>query len=325
MIYPLYTVGFVYVLTNPSMQGIVKIGLTSRLPEDRAKDLYTTGVPEAFEVAYRTTTSYPQAVERRVHQLLDDYRTDQKREFFRVSVNKAIDAVRLALIETASIDSWKCLRLHTFATGDRASLTLKAGQVFVLISYESLADVMADNAEVIDFWQAHSDGDILEIYATDSRTHIAGFSDGDIESTDDPVPYLNREKTVANSLINGRERLVPGERLVWLPAPEDADRELSVVFEAQNYCQIVSRTFEPAIGVHGLPLLLNDFLLDSKLWPIANYNSVHEALALSVPRNWSPRQDDDSHDSMWQSIGSEPPNAEYWLPQLKQQKKKRKS
>ena len=226
--------------------------------------------------------------------------------------------MRLALIETASIDSWKGLK-HTFMTGDRAVLTLKAGQVFVLINYESFLDVMADNAKVIDFWQAHSDGDLLEIYATDSAKHVSGFSDGDSGITDDPVPYLDREKNVANSLINGRESLMSGERLVWIPAPEDAEKETSVVFESRNYCQIVSRTSNPVIGSHGLPLLLNDFLLRTELWSEANRLAVHEALQLPAPRTWSPRQ---NRDSSWETIGSDPPNAEYWLPQLKKKIKK---
>lgn len=38
--------GIVYVLTNPSMPGMVKIGMTERSEMDaRLKELYTTGVP----------------------------------------------------------------------------------------------------------------------------------------------------------------------------------------------------------------------------------------------------------------------------------------
>ena len=318
MLTPMYTVGFVYVLTNDSMPGLVKIGYTSRLTEDRAQDLYQTNIPEPYKIAYRTTTSWYREVESRVHVLLNEYRINASREFFRISVDKAINAVRLALIETASIDSWKGLK-HTFATGDRAALTLKAGQIFVVINYESCHDVMADNAKVIDFWQSHSDGDVLEIYATDSATHVSGFSDGDSGGTDDPVPYIDRDKNIANSVINGRERLMSGERLVWLPAPEDVKKETSVVFESQNYCQIISRTSTPVIGSHGLPLLLNDFLLRTELWHEANRLAVHSALELPAPRNWSPRQ---NRDSSWETIGSDPPTAEYWLKQLKKTIKK---
>ena len=315
---PAYTVGFVYVLTNESMPGTVKIGLTSGLPEDRAKKLYTTGVPQPFEVAYRTATSRPEAVERRAHELLHKYRTNAGREFFRVTVAEAVDAVRRAAVEAAGIGSWESPTQHLLKLGDRLALTLESGQVFALIGYHSFDDILAGKANIIDLWQAHSDGDLLEIFGTGSAGHVAGFSDGDPGGTDDPVPYLDRGKTVANGLINGRERLMPGERLVWLPAPEDSETETSVVFEARDYCQVVSRTWSPALGPNGLPLLLNDFM-HTDVWPAAD-RAIREALALSAPRTWAPRQD---RGLQWETIGSQPPNPEHWLPQLKRRHRKR--
>ena len=45
--------GIVYVLTNPCMPGIVKIGMTERKNiEARLKELYTTGVPLPFECKF---------------------------------------------------------------------------------------------------------------------------------------------------------------------------------------------------------------------------------------------------------------------------------
>ena len=45
--------GIVYVLTNPAMPGIVKIGKTSRGSIDaRLNELYSTGVPVPFECAF---------------------------------------------------------------------------------------------------------------------------------------------------------------------------------------------------------------------------------------------------------------------------------
>jgi hypothetical protein len=38
--------GYIYVLTNPNMPGLVKIGYTQRLPRERANELSrATGVP----------------------------------------------------------------------------------------------------------------------------------------------------------------------------------------------------------------------------------------------------------------------------------------
>ena len=44
---------YVYVLMNPSLQNMVKIGKTTREPEERAKELSSvTGVPTPFIVVY---------------------------------------------------------------------------------------------------------------------------------------------------------------------------------------------------------------------------------------------------------------------------------
>ena len=45
--------GIVYLLTNPYMPGLVKIGMTKQEDlEKRMKELYTTGVPVAFECQF---------------------------------------------------------------------------------------------------------------------------------------------------------------------------------------------------------------------------------------------------------------------------------
>lgn len=45
--------GIVYLLTNPVMPGLVKIGMTGQEDIDkRMKELYTTGVPVPFECQY---------------------------------------------------------------------------------------------------------------------------------------------------------------------------------------------------------------------------------------------------------------------------------
>ena len=238
-------VGFVYVLKNAAIPGLVKVGLTRSLPEDRANDLFSTGVPAAFEVVFRTVTSWPRTVEKRAHEILSQHRYNQAREFFQVDVDEAIAAVRHALIEAGGIESWRSREPHLLRSRDRVSLALRQRQVFALVGFRDFTRVVAGKAEIFDLWQAHSDGDLLEVYVTDSLSHVAGLSDHDPGSTDDPVPYLDREKSVVNGMINGRERVMPSERLVWLPAPEDAEGEDYVVFEAKDYCQIVSRTWSP--------------------------------------------------------------------------------
>lgn len=82
--------GFVYILLNPSYPDLVKIGLTERTSEERARELRTTGVPTEFLVIYDELVSDCRAVEDAVHRRLAGYRVSHDREFFRVPIKEAI-------------------------------------------------------------------------------------------------------------------------------------------------------------------------------------------------------------------------------------------
>ncbi|MCK5535594.1 MAG: GIY-YIG nuclease family protein [Bacteroidales bacterium] len=91
--------GYVYVLINPSLKGIVKIGKTTRTPEERAKELsLATGVPTPFIVAYECCFNNCSEAETFVHDFLEDkgYRVSRNREFFELPIKDAIDAIIMA-------------------------------------------------------------------------------------------------------------------------------------------------------------------------------------------------------------------------------------
>ena len=86
--------GCVYVLTNDGMEGMVKIGFTTRSAEVRARELSTTGVPMPFAVAFESErTRFFREIERAVHARLKDKRVRQGREFFRCTADEAIRVV----------------------------------------------------------------------------------------------------------------------------------------------------------------------------------------------------------------------------------------
>jgi hypothetical protein len=85
--------GIVYVLTNPSMPGMVKIGMTVRSEMDkRLKELYTTGVPLPFECKYacRVKNSECAKIEKALHTAFAPQRVNASREFFRIAPEQAI-------------------------------------------------------------------------------------------------------------------------------------------------------------------------------------------------------------------------------------------
>ena len=85
--------GFVYVLSNPSMPGLVKIGFTVKVPTERALELSTTGVPMPYEVEFYCLVEDPAALEARVHEALSPKRQSSAREFFRVDSSEAVRTI----------------------------------------------------------------------------------------------------------------------------------------------------------------------------------------------------------------------------------------
>lgn len=88
--------GFLYVLSNPSMPGILKIGITSGMVEKRAAELsQPTSVPEPFRVeCYFPIYEDLRAAESRVHKELDVFRTNSSREFFRMPLKLAEQTIK---------------------------------------------------------------------------------------------------------------------------------------------------------------------------------------------------------------------------------------
>ena len=87
--------GYVYVLSNPCMEGIVKIGQSMHGGEIRAKNLYgnITGVPAPFEVEFEVYVDDYKGLEKSLHKKLDYCRVNPKREFFKISVDSAIASI----------------------------------------------------------------------------------------------------------------------------------------------------------------------------------------------------------------------------------------
>src|SRR5688572_30455018 len=88
-------IGMVYVLTNPAMPGIVKIGLTTRLKiEDRLRELFTTSVPVPFKCEFACQVDDCSKVENALHKAFRPYRFPQ-REFFKIEPEQAIAILQL--------------------------------------------------------------------------------------------------------------------------------------------------------------------------------------------------------------------------------------
>lgn len=89
--------GYVYILVNKAMKGLVKIGMTSGDPKRRARELSTTGLPFPFKVHAALRTEKYAAVEELVHKILTKLtkkRVNEKREFYKIKPDEALEILQ---------------------------------------------------------------------------------------------------------------------------------------------------------------------------------------------------------------------------------------
>ena len=109
--------GYVYCLSNPSMPGLLKIGYTERLMEERLQEAnQSTWVPEPFSIEVAKFVSQPNAKEQTIHRILDPHRVNPKREFFRTSVPEV--RLLMELMDGAWWDGEEFVETEARGTGD---------------------------------------------------------------------------------------------------------------------------------------------------------------------------------------------------------------
>lgn len=89
--------GKVYILTNDSMPGIIKIGITDQESiEDRIKSLDNTSVPKPFRFYFAIETEKYKEIEKLMHNAFSDYRIRSNREFFEMDPERAVAALKIS-------------------------------------------------------------------------------------------------------------------------------------------------------------------------------------------------------------------------------------
>ncbi len=85
---------WVYIMSNASMPGLVKIGMTTTSPQQRNEELGSaTGVPTPFTLEYFVKVRNALEAEQAIHRDLAAYRVNRRREFFEIDLKSAIRAV----------------------------------------------------------------------------------------------------------------------------------------------------------------------------------------------------------------------------------------
>jgi hypothetical protein len=114
--------GYLYCMTNPLFDGMVKVGFTNMNPVEKAEELSNGPVPIPFEVAFAKRVLNANEKEKVLHKLLEKYtsRVHPAKDFFRVSKESVAEFFELLEGEVWSADSvisadiWKALTDRVF-------------------------------------------------------------------------------------------------------------------------------------------------------------------------------------------------------------------
>lgn len=116
----------VYVLTNPAMPDLVKIGMTTQLEvEDRMRQLYGTGVPVPFDCAFACQVKDAAEVERALHFAFGDSRVNPNREFFKLEPERVIAVLKLLKVDEITMEFEKQLEAETEEADKQSATNLK--------------------------------------------------------------------------------------------------------------------------------------------------------------------------------------------------------
>lgn len=107
--------GYIYIMTNPCLKDMVKIGYATNV-EERRKQLSTTALPYEYEI-YATYETSGKLEDKKLHKLIDnlnpDLRVSKNREFFVMSAEEAYDLLEAIATISGSQDKLKREKILT--------------------------------------------------------------------------------------------------------------------------------------------------------------------------------------------------------------------
>lgn len=105
--------GFIYIMTNPALKDMVKIGYASNV-ETRRKQLSTTALPYEYEV-YATYETSGNLEDKKLHKMIDklnpDLRVSSNREFFLMSPQDAFELLEAISVISGTKDKLKKIKI----------------------------------------------------------------------------------------------------------------------------------------------------------------------------------------------------------------------
>ncbi len=105
--------GFIYIMTNPALKDMVKIGFAADV-EARRKQLSTTALPYEYEV-YATYETSGNLEDKKLHKMIDnlnpDLRVTSNREFFVMTPQEAYELLDSIATISGTVDKLKRIKI----------------------------------------------------------------------------------------------------------------------------------------------------------------------------------------------------------------------
>lgn len=171
--------GYVYVMINPSYNGIIKIGKTTKEPEERAKELSSaTGVATPFIVVYKRLFNNCHLAESIIHNHFTEqgYRINDSREFFSTPIDEAINYI-VSLCDESDNESYQEEQNITDnedlkETFYSLALDYELGNNNTFIDYDKAIQFYQKAADLGHFKAYDSIGNIYELYLHNDKKAI---------------------------------------------------------------------------------------------------------------------------------------------------------
>lgn len=146
------TQGYVYVLTNDSMPGLVKIGHTRDIPARIVELSGASGVPTPFTCFFGAFVADREYVEKKLHEGLADVRKSPKREFFEIAPERVKSLIELTVHEPYSLEDDSVTVPSTSAVLPRLNLAaagINAGDILIFVRDEEIR-VIAKKSNLVE-------------------------------------------------------------------------------------------------------------------------------------------------------------------------------
>jgi T5orf172 domain len=164
--------GWVYVISNQAMPGLLKVGFSTKDPHLRARELSHTGSPQPYVVEYDALVRAPRETEQQIHKALRDKR--DRKEWFRCSLREAIAAIHSVTTSERIAESYRdksALELAPVAVtslGSLASMRRSSGSSSARWRWSERTQQLAEKGGCRTFGP--------ERYSYDDQGQVKGFA-----------------------------------------------------------------------------------------------------------------------------------------------------